>query len=66
VEIRGSGQVGSRRVQTLSVHVYKPDGEYVVDAYAAPRSYARAEKVAFLPLLQTLRVRNPLPTSSAG
>ena len=66
VEIRGSGRVGSRRVRTLSVHVYKPDGEYVVDAYASPAAYATADKVAFQPLLQTLRVRNPLPAGGAG
>jgi hypothetical protein len=64
VEIRGSGKVGSRRVKTLAVHIYKPHGEYVVDAYAAPNVYDRAEKVAFEPLLQTLRVRDPVPESS--
>lgn len=66
IEIRGAGKVGARRVRTLAVHVYKPNGEYVVDAYAAPRQFDHAERIAFAPLLDTLRVRNPPAPGTAS
>ena len=63
VEIRGSGRIGRQRVRSLSVHVYKSKAEFVIDAYAAPRVFDRAERVAFDPLLDSLQLRNPLPVT---
>jgi hypothetical protein len=56
VEITGSGHIAGRKVRTKSVHVYKGAAEYVIDAYARPKSFERAETEAFDPLLATIRL----------
>jgi hypothetical protein len=56
VEILGSGRVGGQRVETRSVHVFKGSAEYVIDAYAAPGTFERANTIAFEPLLATIRL----------
>jgi hypothetical protein len=56
VEIVGRGQVAGHPVRTKSVHVYKGTAEYVIDAYARPRFFERAETEAFNPLLATIRL----------
>lgn len=56
VEIVGRGRVGGQRVMTRSVHVYKGAAEYVVDAYATPEAFERANTIAFEPLLATIRL----------
>ncbi len=56
VEIIGRGRIAGHRVQTKSVHIYKGAAEYVIDAYARPRFFRRAETEAFNPLLATIRV----------
>lgn len=56
VEIVGRGRVAGHRVKTKSVHVYKGAAEYVIDAYARPKSFKRAETEAFNPLLETIRL----------
>jgi hypothetical protein len=56
VEIVGRGKVGGQRVKTRSVHVFKGSAEYVIDAYAAPGTFERANTIAFEPLLATIRL----------
>lgn len=56
VEIIGSGRIAGRAVKTKSVHVYKGAAEYVIDAYARPKYFRRAETEAFNPLLATIRL----------
>ena len=43
-------------VRTRSVHVYKGAAEYVIDAYARPKSFQQARTEAFDPMLATLRL----------
>jgi len=56
VEIIGRGKIAGHPVQTKSVHIYKGAAEYVIDAYARPKSFRRAETEAFNPLLATIRL----------
>ena len=56
VEIVGRGKVAGEPVRTKSVHVYKGTAEYVIDAYARPKLFRRAETEAFNPLLATIRL----------
>jgi hypothetical protein len=56
VEIVGRGRIGGHPVRTKSVHVYKGTAEYVIDAYARPAFFRRAETEAFNPLLATIRL----------
>jgi len=56
VEVVGSGRIGGHPVRSESVHVFKGAAEYVVDAFARPRAFARARSQAFDPLLATLRL----------
>ena len=56
VEIVGRGRIAGRRVKTKSVHIYKGAAEYVIDAYARPSAFDRAETEAFDPLLATIKL----------
>jgi hypothetical protein len=56
VEIVGRGRVAGHPVRTKSVHVYKGAAEYVIDAYARPKSFEQADTQAFEPLLATLHL----------
>ena len=56
MEIVGHGRIAGHKVRTKSVHVYKGAAEYVIDAYAGPRLFRRAETEAFDPLLATIRL----------
>jgi hypothetical protein len=56
VQIVGRGRIAGEPVRTKSVHVYKGTAEYVIDAYARPKFFRRAETEAFNPLLATIRL----------
>lgn len=56
VEIDGTGRVAGHRVRTKSVHVYKGAAEYVIDAYAKPKTFKAADTEAFQPMLATIRL----------
>jgi hypothetical protein len=56
VEIVGHGRIAGHPVKTKSVHVYKGAAEYVIDAYAQPDVFRRAESEAFDPLLGTIHL----------
>jgi hypothetical protein len=65
VEIRGRGEVGGRPVETRAVHVFEDAVEYVVDAYARPDAFEKANRVGFAPLLASLELSGrPVPGQS--
>ena len=67
VEIRGRGRVGGRPVQTRAVHVFEPQVEYVIDAYARPDAFAKADRLGFEPLLASLQLSDsPVPGQTSG
>jgi hypothetical protein len=59
VEIEANEKVGLARRKVRSTHVYAHRAELVVDAYAPAGEFARVDRTAFLPLLRSLRVREP-------
>jgi hypothetical protein len=64
VEIVANEKVGLARRKVRSTHLYAHGAELVVDAYAPAGEFARVDRAAFLPLLRSLRVREPLPSRS--
>ena len=56
VEIRGRGVVAGMPVETRSVHVYKDEVEWVVDAFARPSQFDRANRIGFGPLIASLQL----------
>jgi hypothetical protein len=54
VEVDARATIGRRRVVERSIHVYKPGGEYVIDAYAAPAVFLLAERWGFRPLVESI------------
>lgn len=65
VEIVGRGRIEGHPVRTRSVHVYKGMAEYVIDAYARPRYFERANTIAFEPLLATISLSGLPPETTA-
>ena len=65
VEILGRGRIAGEAVKTRSVHVYKGAAEYVIDAYARPAAFGRADRNAFRPLLATVRLGGRAEASEA-
>ena len=67
VEIRGRGTVAGKPVETRAVHVFRPAVEYVVDAYARPGAFAKADRVGFEPLISSLQLSDsPPPGQTSG
>jgi hypothetical protein len=56
IELEGRGKIAKHRVRIRSVHLYKGKGEYVVDAYAAPRQFRRADRSVFSRIIGGIRV----------
>jgi hypothetical protein len=56
VEIVGRGTIAGHAVKSRTVHVYKGAAEYVIDAYSNPSSFQRANRIAFEPLIATIRL----------
>ena len=56
VEIRGRGLVAGKPVETRSVHVYKDEVEWVVDAFARPSQFDRANRIGFGPVIASLQL----------
>jgi len=61
VEIRGRGTIAGHPVETRTIHVYKPGVEWVIDAYARPRQFDEANRVAFGLLLATIDLSDSPP-----
>lgn len=59
VEVRGAETVAGQRRRMRSTHLYADGGEVVVDAYAAPRWFARVDRGVVDPLLRSLRLAPP-------
>ena len=60
VEIRGRGTIAGEPVRIRSIHVYRPGVEWLIDAYARPAQFAEANRVAFVPMLASIRLgKNP-------
>jgi hypothetical protein len=58
VQVSGRGLVGGAPMLTRATHVYKPRVEWVIDAYAVPDRFAAANRIAFAPLLASIRLAN--------
>ena len=56
VQIAGRTKIQGRPVRVRSVHIWKAAGEYVIDGLADPAAFAEANKIAFEPLLKSLKV----------
>ena len=56
VEIRGRGLVAGKPVETRSVHVYKDEVEWVIDAFARPSQFDRANEIGFTPVIASLQL----------
>jgi hypothetical protein len=48
------------------VHVYRPDVEWLIDAYARPGQFAEANRIAFAPMLATIDLDEDPPTADEG
>lgn len=66
VEIVGRGLVAGTVVRTRSVHVYKDETEWVVNAYAIPGSFDAADRIAFEPLLQSAELADRVGKGAGG
>jgi hypothetical protein len=66
VEIRGRGAIAGDPVKTRSVHVFKRDVEWVIDAYARPGQFAEANRIAFGQLLATIDLGEQLPAGNGA
>ena len=65
VEIRGRGVVAGKPVETRSVHVYKDEVEWVVDAIARPSQFDRANRVGFSPVIGSLQLSDSVAPDPA-
>ena len=65
VEIRGRGAIAGELVRTRSVHVYRPGVEWLIDAYARPAQFPEADRVAFEPMLTSIKLGEN-PPKAAG
>lgn len=55
VVIEGATEIAGRPVRVRSVHLYRGPAEYVVDAFADPKVFARADREVFAKLVAGLR-----------
>jgi hypothetical protein len=56
IELEGRGKIARHPVRIRSVHLYEGKGEYVVDAYADPRQFRRANRSVFSRIIGGIRV----------
>jgi hypothetical protein len=56
VELVGDQTLARARVRTRSLHVYRGDGEYVLELAAGVRRFARLDRTTFAPIARSLRV----------
>lgn len=59
LQVLGTQRVLGRERRVRSTHVYAKGAEFVVDAYAAPRDFATADKGLFRPLVDSLKIDPP-------
>ena len=65
IDITGEQVVSRRTLRTRSVHVFKGDVEYVIEAIAPPADYDVVEQGVLVPLLGSLELTGEL-TEDAG
>jgi hypothetical protein len=56
IAVLGRQVISRRRLRTRSVHVFAGSVEYVIEAIAPPRSFARADRGVLRPLLASLEL----------
>lgn len=56
IDISGEQVLSRRSLRTRSVHVYKGDVEYVIEAIAPPADYEAVEQGVLVPLLDSLEL----------
>ena len=56
LEISGAQVIANREVRTRSVHVFKGEVEYVIEAIAPPRDFELVERQVLGPLLESLEL----------
>lgn len=61
VQVIGRGLIDDTIVRTRSVHVYKEDTEWVINAYARRDDYDTANRIAFDRLIRTAKLVDTLP-----
>jgi hypothetical protein len=61
VELLADERIGTARREVRSTHLYAYGAELVLDAYAPPAEFPRVDRTVFVPLLTSLRVRQPQP-----
>lgn len=56
IEVVGRQTIGGLPVMVRSTHLYYRRAEVVLDAYAPPRYFERADREVFLPIQRSLRI----------
>jgi hypothetical protein len=59
IQVRGTESVAGLPRTVRSTHVYAYDGELVIDMLAPSDEFAAVDKLYFLPMLQSIRLRKP-------
>jgi hypothetical protein len=56
IELVGDQRIERRVLRTRSVHVFRGEVEYVIEALAPPKDFARVDSEVLRPLLESLRL----------
>jgi hypothetical protein len=64
IQILGTGTIDGARRDLRSTHVYAKGAEVVVDAFATQRYFERTDRLAFRPLLRSLKIDPPRPAAA--
>ena len=59
IELVGRQTIAGLPYDVRSSHVFKDGAEVVVDAYARPQDFARVDASVFVPLLRSLKLKEP-------
>jgi hypothetical protein len=59
IVVLGLATIDGNRRETRSTHVFAYGAEVVLDAYAPAPSFVRVDRLAFLPMIRSLRLRRP-------
>ncbi len=64
IEILGETEINGHDVRIRSSHVWKGDGEYVIDQFADPIQYPKVDREVFTPMLDGLKVGGAPPAAA--
>jgi hypothetical protein len=59
IVLLGLATIDGNRRETRSTHVFAYGAEIVLDAYAPVSSFVRVDRLAFLPMIRSMRLRRP-------